>query len=99
MNIGIFTSTTGGNLTGNLPSLNLKNVSFEAIEKKGNGPDYRITIEGAELGAAWKKTSEKGTEYLSAQIDSPLFPAPVNLAVFARESGKQVAVWDRPEAK
>lgn len=99
MNIGIFTATSGGNLTGNLPSLNLSGVSFEAVEKKGSGPDYRITIEGAELGAAWKKISEKGTEYLSAQIDSPLFPAAVNMAIFTRDNGKSVAVWDRPEAK
>ena len=98
MTIGQFKSVDG-NLIGDLPSLNLRGVAFEAIEKKGNGPDYRITIEGSELGAAWKKTSDKGTEYLSAQIDSPAFLAPVNMAVFKRDNGNHVAVWDRPEAK
>ncbi len=99
MNIGIFKTNTQGALVGNLPSLHLKDVSFEGIEKKGNGPDYRITLDGAELGAAWKKTSKEGNKpYLSAQIDSPLFPAVIYFAVFPKD-GFSVAVWDRKPAE
>jgi uncharacterized protein (DUF736 family) len=94
MNIGIFSKTEDGSLIGNLPPLGFRDVTFEAVAKKGNGPDYRITIEGAELGAAWKKTSEKGNDYLSAQIDCPVFTVPVNFAVFDK-NGVHVAVWDR----
>ena len=93
MNIGILKAKDGGYF-GNLPTLNLTGVSFEAIEKKGNGPDFRITVEGGELGAAWKKTSGKGNDYLSAQIDSPVFSAPINFAVFPKD-GFAVAAWDR----
>jgi uncharacterized protein (DUF736 family) len=99
MNIGIFTKKADGTLTGDLPSLHLNGVSFEPVTQKGNGPDYRATIEGAELGAAWKKTSGKGNEYLSVQIDSPAFPAPINFAVFARKEGNYVADWSRAKPK
>ena len=99
MHIGIFTKKADGTLVGDLPSLHLNGVSFEPVTKKDNGPDYRVTLEGAELGAAWKKTSGKGNEYLSVQIDTPTFPAPVNFAVFARKEGNYVADWSRPKAQ
>jgi uncharacterized protein (DUF736 family) len=95
MNIGLFSKKEDGTLFGQLPSIGLKDVSFEPVTQKGNGPDYRVTLEGAELGAAWKKTSGKGIEYLSVQIDSPAFPAPINFAVFGRKDGTHVADWNR----
>lgn len=81
-------------LPGNLPSIGLRDVSFEPIAKKGNGPDFRVTIEGAEVGAAWKKVGEKG-EYLSATLDAPTFPAPVYVAVFKTEDGTYAVLWKR----
>ena len=30
-----------------------------------------------EFGAAWKKTSGEGREYLSVKLDDPSFPAPI----------------------
>ena len=102
MNIGFFTKTDDGTaLTGDLPSLHLHGVSFERVAKANDkAPDYRISIEGAELGAAWTKTSNDGkTQYLRGQIDSPLFPATVYLAVFTKAEGKYAVVWEREKAK
>lgn len=101
MNIGTFTKTEDGTaLTGDLPSLHLQGVSFERIAKTNDkAPDYRITIEGAELGAAWTKTSKDGkTTFLSGQIDSPVFPATVYIAVFAKTGDRYAVVWERQEA-
>jgi uncharacterized protein (DUF736 family) len=71
---------------------------IEPIEKRGaKGPDYRITSGDAELGAAWKKTSREGAEYLSVSIDDPSFPAPINASLV--KSGAELGhtlYWDRP---
>lgn len=102
MNIGILTKTEDGTaLVGNLPSLHLQGVSFERIAKASDkAPDYRISIEGAELGVAWTKTSNDGkTTYLRGHIDSPVFPATVYLAVFTKADGKYAVVWEREKAK
>lgn len=102
MNIGFFTKTADGTaLTGDLPSLHLHGVSFERIAKSNDkAPDYRISIEGAELGAAWTTTSKGGkTTYLRGQIDSPIFPDTVYLAVFTKGEGNYAVVWEREKAK
>jgi uncharacterized protein (DUF736 family) len=101
MNIGILTKQADGTLSGNLPSMNLHGVSFEKVAKtKDKSPDYRITIEGAELGAAWIEQKEDKT-YLRGQIDSPLFPVPVYFAVFQSktDANTYAVAWDRPKKK
>jgi len=99
MNIGLLTKQTDGTLHGDLPSMNLRGVSFEPVTKKGKGPDYRASIEGAELGAGWLKTSSKGKQYISAQIDAPYFSAPVYVAIFATKTdGTYAVAWSRREA-
>jgi hypothetical protein len=51
MIIGLLNQNDQNALVGNLPSINLRDVSFEPIAKKGNGPDFRVTIEG--VCATW----------------------------------------------
>jgi uncharacterized protein (DUF736 family) len=101
MNIGLLSKQGDGTtLFGNLPSLHLRDVSFERVTKTGDQPDYRISVAGAELGAGWIETSKDGkTKYVSATIDSPLFSAKVKLAVFDKGDGNYAVVWDRPKAK
>jgi uncharacterized protein (DUF736 family) len=78
-NIGTFTAEKDG-FTGTLRTLTL-NVKVKLVPNdKGdneNAPDFRLQAAGHEVGAAWKKTSEAGREYLSVSIDDPSFPATV----------------------
>lgn len=72
-------------------------LTFERTDGK---VDYRITTdEGAEVGAAWKETSERsGNEYLSVQIDSPFLEAPIYAALLTQDEG-HILVWTRNKKK
>ena len=96
MNIGVLTKQKDGSLTGDLPSMNFRGVSFEPVTKKGDGPDYRATIDGAEIGAGWLKSSEKVPQYISAKLDAPHFLAPVYVAIFpTKTEGTYAVAWNR----
>lgn len=74
------------------------------VKNSDKEPDYRVTARTAtghvELGAAWKRTSEKGLEFISVSLDAPLLSAPLNAALFAAEGGKAASlVWNRPKPK
>ena len=50
-----------------------------------NAPDFRIhrgDAVGPEIGAAWKRTSEKAGDYLSLVIDDPSLPQPLRANLF-----------------
>src|SRR5476651_76307 len=97
MNIGTFTKQDGA-IVGNLPTLGFQGVSLERIAKKGNGPDYFVSVEGAELGAAWDKTAGKtGRAYISVKVVIPGRPA-FYIALFQTETeGQHNAVYSEPE--
>ena len=77
-------------------------VAFRPTEgKNGKGPDYRVTVAGTpgavELGAAWKRTSEAGREFLSVSLDDPALPHPLNAALMPAEDGTgAILIWSRP---
>ncbi len=68
------------------------------VEAKRNpeGPDFRILQGNAEMGAAWKKRTDKG-EYLRLVLDDPLLPAPVHANSYTREDGVTVVLWSRTD--
>ena len=71
--IGTFSRTENG-YSGSVKTLtlNVKSVKFVAAEGDNEkGPDYRVIAAGTEFGAAWKKTSDKGNDYLSVKLDDP----------------------------
>jgi uncharacterized protein (DUF736 family) len=50
----------------------------------------------AELGAGWRKTSDRGNDYLSLVLDDPSFAAPVYAAlVRTDEADMHRLVWNR----
>ena len=51
----------------------------------------------SEIGAAWKKTSKEGADYLSVSIDDPSFPERINcrLVKTGSEQGHTL-YWERP---
>ncbi|MCZ7559659.1 MAG: DUF736 domain-containing protein [Burkholderiaceae bacterium] len=96
-NIGTFTADKDG-FTGTLRTLTL-NVKVKLVPNdKGNSenaPDFRLQAAGHDIGAAWKKTSETGREYLSVTFDDPSFPAPVYARLIEGEAGTHDLIWSR----
>ena len=65
-------------------------------------PDYRVvemTEAGAiELGAAWRKRTERGRDYLSVLLDDPALSQPLSAALFLDEDDRHATlVWSRPQ--
>jgi uncharacterized protein (DUF736 family) len=69
--------------------------------KTGKGRDDRVVLDGApggvELGAAWKRTSGAGREFLSITLDDPAPPHPLSAALMPAEDGAgAILIWSRP---
>src|SRR6266436_5552732 len=95
--IGTFTKS-GEDFTGSVKTLTLNVKAKIARSEKENekAPDYRIFAGTTEFGAAWKKTSGAGREYLSVKLDDPSFPAPIFASLVAVEGGDGYAlIWSR----
>jgi uncharacterized protein (DUF736 family) len=82
MIIGNFKTTSGG-YTGTVKTLTFTTEAvFEPAEKRSeNSPDFRISNGDAEIGVAWKETSEAGNAYLSVRLDGPALPASISCAL------------------
>jgi len=97
MNIGTFTATQNG-YTGTLRTLTL-NVKAKLVPNakgdKENSPDFRLQAAGHDIGAAWKKTSEAGRDYLSVTLDDPSFAAAVYARLIEGEDGTHDLIWSR----
>ncbi|MCP3439798.1 DUF736 domain-containing protein [Bradyrhizobium sp. CCGUVB14] len=82
------------------------NVEFVPNKKASDKqPDYRVTFQRienqtVEIGSAWKRQSDKGKAFLSVNLDDPVWPAPLNAALFPSEDGKTATlVWTRTKRK
>jgi uncharacterized protein (DUF736 family) len=99
--IGSFKASNSG-FVGSITTLklNIANVTFRATDgdPAKDQPVYRVYSEGADIGAAWKYTSDKGVEFLSVSLDDISFPAPINAKLFASDTGFDL-VWTRPAKK
>lgn len=66
-------------------------------------PDYRVVdiASSVEFGAAWKRTRERGRDFLSVSLDDPTLGVPFNAALFSdkRDPSKARLIWTRPKAK
>lgn len=96
-NIGTFTADKDG-FTGQLRTLTL-NVNVKLVPNKRatrkTPPDFRLQAAIHDIGAAWKKTSEAGREYLSVSLDDPSFPATVYARLIEGEDGTHDLIWSR----
>ena len=95
--IGTFTKS-GDDFTGTVKTLalNVKAKISRAEKENEKAPDYRIFAGATEFGAAWKKTSGAGREYLSVKLDDPSFPAPIFASLVAVEGKDEFAlIWSR----
>jgi uncharacterized protein (DUF736 family) len=100
--IGTFKATENG-YEGTLETLTLKaNISLEALKKNNDSqPDFRVyhVTEQfkSDIGAAWKKKTDEGAEYLSVNIDDISFASKAycRLVKTGAERGHTL-FWDRP---
>jgi uncharacterized protein (DUF736 family) len=108
MIIGNFTyDQARDSYTGELATLEVgaRKVVFRPNEAKTDkAPNYRVIglskTGDVEFGAAWKKRSEEGREYLSVKLDDPALTQALNCALV--ESGDTEAfilVWSRDTRK
>jgi uncharacterized protein (DUF736 family) len=96
--IGTFTKSDNGDFTGTVKTLtlNVKTKIARSEKESDKAPDFRIFAGQTEFGAAWKKTSGAGREYLSVKLDDPSFPAPIFASLVAVEGGDGYAlIWSR----
>jgi uncharacterized protein (DUF736 family) len=81
------------------------NVQIRPVEKTvDKEPDYRVVAQTplgtVEFGAAWKRVSERGQDFLSVAIDDPSLVGALNAALFLAPSGETATlVWSRPKRK
>lgn len=96
--IGTFTKNAQG-YTGTIRTLalNVKATIRPADKDNDKSPDFRIYAGATEFGAAWKKTSREGRDYLSAKLDDPSFAAPIYATIVeADDTGETVnLIWSR----
>jgi uncharacterized protein (DUF736 family) len=95
--IGTFTKTENG-FTGAVKTLALNVKARISPSEKPNdkAPDFRIFAGQTEFGAAWKKKSSEGREYLSVKLDDPSFPAPIYASLVEVEGEEGVSlIWSR----
>jgi len=77
-------------------TLNVKAQIAPAEEENDKVPDYRVFAGQIELGAAWKKTSNTGPEYLSVKLDDPSLPAPIYASPVEAEGADEFTLlWSR----
>jgi uncharacterized protein (DUF736 family) len=104
----IGTFRKGGNgYAGNIETLTLRaKVTFEPANHKpsGSSPDYRVFHISddftSEIGAAWKKSTREGVEYLSVSIDDPSFAERINCRLMKTGSEQgHTLFWERARAQ
>ena len=94
--IGTFTKA-GESFTGAVKtlSINAKTTIKPADKASDKAPDYRVFAGSVEFGAAWKKTSNEGRDYLSVKLDDPSFPAPIYATLVEGDDDNHSLIWSR----
>ena len=95
--IGTFSGSENGYLgTIRTLTINLRAAIKPADKTSEKAPDYRVFCGDAEFGAAWKKTSAEGRDYLSVRLDDPSFAAPIFASLHESDTaGSFNLVWSR----
>jgi len=99
--IGTFTKSDNGGFIGTVKTLalNVKAKIVPTEKDNDKAPDFRIFAGTTEFGAAWRKTSNAGREYVSVKLDDPSFAAPIYASLVAVEGSEEFAlIWSRRQA-
>lgn len=108
MIIGNFSyDETNDTYRGSIRTLTIQHnsVLLSPIQDAGErAPHYRVMQQweggGAEIGAAWRRSSAKGRDFLSVTIDDPALPSAISAAMFlAADETTATLVWTRQAAR
>jgi uncharacterized protein (DUF736 family) len=74
-------------------------VKLVPVQREGEkSPDFRVLTSTFDFGAAWKKTSQNGREYLSVRLDDPSFASPIFANLVEGESANDhILIWSRSQ--
>ena len=90
--IGYVTRQPNGGFKGELKTLTIQaQIEVEPNPSKtaDNQPDFRVTSEGAEIGAGWVRRSESsGKDYVSLSLAAPEFGSRKLYANLGRAAGQ-----------
>lgn len=104
--IGEFTREKDG-YSGRIHTLGL-NLDIAIVEAEDNdtenAPDYRVHLgdaDGPEIGAGWKRSSDKAGEFVSILLDDPTFAQPIRANLFQNGADKASwsLNWSRPQKR
>jgi len=102
MIIATLTRQDNGSFHGKLRTLTLNTEIRITPNTKGSNdkaPDFIISIDGIEVGAAWNKVSAKGETYISVSLDDPSFASPIYAIITHNHQGTPLLVWERSRSK
>jgi uncharacterized protein (DUF736 family) len=108
MIIGNFTYTLkNDSYAGTVRTVTLPEAKYEfrpVAEPTEKGPSHRVFVKGSanatEVGAAWKRKSAQGREFLSVRLDDPALPRALYAALIPSEDGASAAlIWSREKRK
>jgi uncharacterized protein (DUF736 family) len=92
--------------TGEIATLSgaTRKVVFKPSEATGDKvPQYRVLgpskTGDIEFGAAWKKRTDEGRDYLSVKLDDPALATPINCALVTSSQEGFLLVWSRDSRK
>jgi uncharacterized protein (DUF736 family) len=79
-------------------SFNMQVKLVPVQRESEKSPDFRVLTSTFEFGAAWKKTSQNGRDYLSVRLDDPSFATPIfaNL-VEGDNANDHILIWSRSQ--
>jgi uncharacterized protein (DUF736 family) len=88
--IGKVVRQKDGSYAGALKTLSIRaKIEIRPVKKKvPNGPDFEITSEGVEVGAAWTRKGQRSNkEYVSCMFSAPEFGAKPLYANLGHQAG------------
>ena len=94
--IGSFSQDDLFGQEGTIETVTLKaKVKFVPLKNRSaKQPDYRILTGKREIGAAWSRTSKKGSDYLFLELYDAGQPEPVVCNLYRNANGPAV-LWTR----
>ena len=99
--IGTFKKAGTNAYTGTITTLAINTeISLEPVRSSNDkAPDFEVFAATTQVGIAYKKTSEKGNEYISLLLDDPTFAKPFWCNLLLSDREEFPLMWERPRKK